>query len=63
VFCQDTLRCETINEQPFFDPVRVRDLMDRVAALHPAERAGLESVILRIVSTCLLQQRFGLGSG
>jgi asparagine synthase (glutamine-hydrolysing) len=63
VFCQDTLRSETLKEQPFFDPVRVRALMDRVAAMHPAERAGRDSVILRIVSTCLLQQRFGLGSG
>ena len=62
VFCQDTLHSQTINDQPFFDPTRVRNLMDRVATMRPPDRAAVDSIILRIVSTCLLQQRFGLSA-
>jgi asparagine synthase (glutamine-hydrolysing) len=62
VFCQDTLRSSILDDQPFFDPTRVRNLMDRVATMRPAERAATDSIILRIVSTCLLQQRFSLGT-
>lgn len=62
VFCQDTLRSAILDNQPFFDPLRVRSLMDRVAVMHPADRAAVDSIILRIVSTCLLQQRFDLGT-
>jgi asparagine synthase (glutamine-hydrolysing) len=60
VFCQDTLRSRCVEDQPFFDPCRVRGLMDQVAAMEPADQTGFQGVVLRIVSTCLLQQRFGL---
>jgi hypothetical protein len=32
----------------------VRNLMQRVAAMQAADRAAIDSIILRIVSTCLL---------
>ena len=60
VFCQDTLRSELVENQPFFDPARVRRLMDDVNAMAPDDRAAFEGVVLRVVSTCLLTQRFGL---
>jgi asparagine synthase (glutamine-hydrolysing) len=59
-FCQDTLRSRSVDDQPFFDPRRIRGLMDKVATMEPADRAAFEGVVLRIVSTCILQQRFGL---
>jgi asparagine synthase (glutamine-hydrolysing) len=62
VFCQDTLRSRSVEDQPFFDPCRVRGVMDQIAAMEPAVRAAFEGVVLRIVSTCILQQRFGLAS-
>lgn len=34
--------------------------MDRMAGMPPAQRAALVNIILCLVSTCLLQQRFGL---
>jgi asparagine synthase (glutamine-hydrolysing) len=58
VFCQDVLRSKVVEDQPFFEPCRVRRLMDRLAAMDPAERATFEGVVLRIVSTCVLQQLF-----
>lgn len=58
VFCQDTLRSRVLDEQPFFHPGRVRNLMDQLATMPPAERATRDTIVLRIVSTCLLQQHF-----
>jgi asparagine synthase (glutamine-hydrolysing) len=60
LFCQDVLRSGAVDDQPFFDPARVRTLMDQVAGMAPDERAAFEGVVLRVVSTCLLQQQFGL---
>jgi hypothetical protein len=36
--------------------------MDQVAAMQRADRAGFEGVVLRIVRTCILAQRFGLAA-
>lgn len=41
---------------------RVAGLMDRLAVMQPANRAAFEGVVLRIVSTCILAQRFGLAA-
>ena len=60
VFCQDTLRSGLLERQPFFAPERVRALLDRLAVADPAERAAAEGVVLRVVSTCLLHDRFGM---
>lgn len=62
LFCQDILRSQAVEDQPFFDPSRVRGLMDQVASMDPADRAVFDSVVLMIVSTCILQQRFGLAA-
>jgi asparagine synthase (glutamine-hydrolysing) len=60
IFCQDVLRSSAVQDQPFFDPAQVRGMMDKVATLTPDDRAAYEGMVLRVVSTCLLQQRFGL---
>ena len=59
-YCQDILRSELVEDQPFFAAASVRALMDRLATSEPAERAANEGVVLRIVSTCLLHQRFDM---
>jgi len=60
VFCQDVLRSRAVDDQPFFAPQAVRGLMDQVAVMPPDDRAAFEGVVLRVVSTCLLQERFAL---
>jgi asparagine synthase (glutamine-hydrolysing) len=60
VFCQDTLRSTVVEDQPFFDPSQIHTLMDKVAGMSPDERAAFEGVVLRVVSTVLMQQSFGL---
>jgi hypothetical protein len=61
-FCQDVLRSPVVESQPFFDAKRVRDFIDNVAARPPAERAASEGAVLKLVSTCLLHERFGMSA-
>lgn len=58
-YCQDLLRSTVVDDQPFFDPVRVRGLMDTVHGLEPDDRAAYEGVVLRVASICALQRRLG----
>jgi len=60
VYCQDVLRSGLLERQPFFEPEQVRRMLDHLAGADPAERAAAEGVVLRVVSTCLLQDRFAL---
>jgi asparagine synthase (glutamine-hydrolysing) len=60
VFCRDVLASSAVDDQPFFEPKQVRSLMDRVADMPPADRAAFEGVVLRVVSVCVLQERFRL---
>ncbi|HKP64721.1 MAG TPA: asparagine synthase (glutamine-hydrolyzing) [Polyangiales bacterium] len=59
-FCRDVLASSVVDEQPFFEPRRVRGLMDAVADMAPVDRGAFEGALLRVVSTCLMQQHFGL---
>jgi asparagine synthase (glutamine-hydrolysing) len=61
-FCQDVLHSAAVEAQPFFDPQRARGLMRRVAALPEQERGAYDGAVLMVVSTCVLQQRFGMSS-
>jgi asparagine synthase (glutamine-hydrolysing) len=62
-FCQDVLHSKLLYDQPFFDPTRVHRMMDHIATLDMAERIPYGSTVMMIVSTCILQQRFGLSGG
>lgn len=59
-YCHDVLRSSVLEDQPFFDPKQVRRFLDDLGAVPPAERGGAEGVVMRVVSTCLLQDRFGM---
>ncbi|MGH8129855.1 MAG: asparagine synthase (glutamine-hydrolyzing) [Steroidobacteraceae bacterium] len=61
-FCQDVLHSAAVQAQPFFEPQRVRDLMQRVADLPPQDRPAFEGAVLLVVSTCVLQERFAMSS-
>jgi asparagine synthase (glutamine-hydrolysing) len=62
-FCQDVLRSPQLSDQPFFEPARIRSMMDYITTLDHAERAPYGAMVMTIVSTCILQQRFGLSAG
>ncbi len=60
VFCRDVLASSAVEDQPFYEPARVRALLSRAADLPPAERASLDSAVVSIASMCVLQERFKL---
>lgn len=62
VYCQDVLRSTAAESQPFFAPERLRGLADKLARMPAEERAAYDGVVLSLVSTCVLQERFGLAA-
>lgn len=48
-FLQDTLRGRGLEEQPFFDPARVRGLLDHLPELGPEARAAVDPSLMVIV--------------
>lgn len=57
---QDVLRSSVLTSVPFYDQRAVIGLLDRLPALAESERAGLDSILMKILSACMLQERFGL---
>ncbi len=59
-FYQDVLQSRALQAQPFFDPQRARAFIRRVAELPEQERGACDGAMLLLVSTCVLQDRFGM---
>jgi asparagine synthase (glutamine-hydrolysing) len=56
----DVLTGAGLSRLPFFDRGEVLELLDRIPQLDSGERALLDPILMRIVSLCVLQERFGL---
>jgi asparagine synthase (glutamine-hydrolysing) len=61
-FVQDMLRGETLRSMPFFDQKKVVALLDRLPDMDVGARTANDQILMYIVSLCVLQERFGLGS-
>jgi asparagine synthase (glutamine-hydrolysing) len=61
-FACDVLASRTLDDQPFFEPARVRGLLGTLGELPDAERIGADTFVQRVLSTCLLHERFGMAS-
>jgi asparagine synthase (glutamine-hydrolysing) len=59
---QDTLRGTTLASLPFFDRKKVVDLLDRLGTMDEGSRVANDQVLMILVSACVLQTRFGLGT-
>jgi asparagine synthase (glutamine-hydrolysing) len=59
---QDTLRGPGLASMPFYDRKKVVSLLDRLPAMSDAERVGWDPVLMSLLSACVIQQQFGLGS-
>lgn len=57
---QDTLRSETLDHQPFFDPKAVRGLLDLMPSFDDQRRSGASYILTLVLSTCMLHERFSL---
>jgi len=59
---QDTLRGTTLASLPFFDQKKVVDLLDRLDTMDEGSRVANDQILMILVSACVLQERFGLGT-
>jgi asparagine synthase (glutamine-hydrolysing) len=59
---QDTLRGPVMASLPFYDQNKVIGLLDSLPAMPEGDRVGLEPVLMSLLSACVIQERFGLGS-
>jgi asparagine synthase (glutamine-hydrolysing) len=57
---QDTLRSSSMSDVPFYNQAAIVRLLDKIPTLDASQRGIIDSVLLRMLSTCILQERFGL---
>jgi asparagine synthase (glutamine-hydrolysing) len=60
---QDSIRGSRLAAVPFYDQKKVVALLDQVPHMDPVSQSALDNVFTGILSACLLQERFALGSG
>jgi asparagine synthase (glutamine-hydrolysing) len=59
---QDTLRDPILGSLPFYDQKKVVALLDQLPAMSDADRIGWDPLLMSILSACVIQERFGLGT-
>jgi hypothetical protein len=47
---------------PFYDQKKIIALLDRLPAMTDSDRVGWDPVLMSVLSACVIQERFGLGS-
>jgi asparagine synthase (glutamine-hydrolysing) len=60
---QDTLRDPVRGVLPFYDRAKVIALLDQLPEMNESARRSIDSVLMKILSACVLQERFGLTGG
>jgi asparagine synthase (glutamine-hydrolysing) len=59
---QDTLRGRVLASVPFYDQKKIIALLDRLPAMSNSDHVGWDPVLMSVLSTCVIQERFGLDS-
>ncbi len=61
-FFTDTLNSKALDDQPIYDPVKARSLLDAWRSAPQDQRIKVEGIMHRVVSTTVLHQRFGMSA-
>ena len=61
-FVQDTLRGPVLSSIPYFDQKKVVGLLDRLPTMDEGAQVANDQVLMILVSTCVLHERFGLAA-
>jgi asparagine synthase (glutamine-hydrolysing) len=61
-FVQDTLRGPVLSSIPYFDQKKVVGLLDGLHAMDEGSQVANDQVLMLLVSTCVLHERFGLAA-
>jgi asparagine synthase (glutamine-hydrolysing) len=59
---QDILRGPVLASLPFYDQKKIVALLDQLPAMSNSERVGWDPTLMSVLSACVVQERFGLGS-
>ena len=59
---QDTLRSSVMSSIPFYDRSKVIELLDRLPNMNPQQLAATDTVLMPILSTCILQEKFSVST-
>ncbi|MEA5563550.1 asparagine synthase (glutamine-hydrolyzing) [Planktothrix agardhii] len=59
-FMQDTLRSSAMAAVPFYDHKAVIQLLDQLPKMSESQQATMDVTLMKMLSSCCLQQRFGL---
>jgi asparagine synthase (glutamine-hydrolysing) len=59
---QDTLRGSVFSSIPYFDQKKVVGMLDRLHTLEEGARVAIDQILMLLVSTCVLHERFGLAT-
>jgi asparagine synthase (glutamine-hydrolysing) len=59
---QDTLRGPVLASLPFYDQKKVVALLDQLDEMSDSDRQGWDPALMSVLSACVIQERFGLGS-
>ena len=59
-FTQDILRGSEMGSVPFYNQAAVIQLLDRIPEMNENQRVAIDSILMKMVSACILQKRFGL---
>lgn len=57
---QDTLRSPRMGSVPFYDQSKVIAMLDKLPEMDDLARTLLDSVLIKMLSVCVLQEQFGL---
>ena len=57
---QDTLRSSTMASLPFYNQAAVIQLLERLPAMSEQQSVCIDPVLMKMLSACVLQERFGL---
>ncbi|MBH8578307.1 asparagine synthase (glutamine-hydrolyzing) [Nostocaceae cyanobacterium CENA369] len=57
---QDTLRSSVMSRVPFYNQAAVIQLLDQLPTMNQSQRTTTDFLLLRMLSACVLQERFGL---
>lgn len=59
-FVQDTLRSPAMADVPFYNQSAIVKLLDSIPDMSEYQRLAIDPILMRIISACILQKRFGL---
>lgn len=59
---QDTLRGDALKSLQFFDEGKIQNLLDRLPQMAAEARMAFDPILMVILSTCMVQQRFKMGT-